>query len=211
MLGGWFAAKLPGYETILDIGFGTGLLMLMMAQKSKACIHGIEIDIKSFQQSEENVSQGSWKERLKLFQGDVRSYPFPIKYDFIISNPPFFENDLPSGKEQEKLAKHSSQLTLLELIEVIDKQLSPHGSFGVLLPFHRSEYFISKSEEYNFHLLEKLSIRHNSNHEFTRAVMHFGRHKENLVSFVEMSIHNNESDGYTEEFVDLLKDYYLYL
>ena len=211
MFGAWFAAKVPGYKTILDIGSGTGLLMLMMAQKSKALIHGIEIDKNSFQQSEENVSQSSWKERLRLFQGDVRSYSFPIKYEFIISNPPFFENDLPSDIEQEKLARHSSGLTLLELIEVLDKQLGPHGSFGILLPFHRSAYFISKAEEYNFHLLEKLSIRHSSNHEFTRVIMHFGRHQQNLVSHVEMSIHNDTDGGYTKEFANLLKDYYLYL
>ena len=99
----------------------------------------------------------------------------------------------------------------MELIAVVDKHLSQDGSFGILLPFQRSDYFISQCEEHNFHLLEKLSIRHSLNHEFTRAVMHFGRHKQNLVSFVEMSIHNNKSGGYTEEFVNLLKDYYLYL
>ena len=211
MLGAWFAGKLSSYASILDIGSGTGLLMLMMAQKSTALIHGIEIDMKSFTQLKENISNNSWRERLQVFPGDVRSYSFPEKYDFIISNPPFFENDLPSPMEQENLAKHSSQLTLLELIGAIDNHLSPDGSFGILLPHHRSAYFISKSEEFNFHLLEILSIRHSSNHDFTRAVMHFGRHKQNSISSVEMSIHPGTHSGYTVEFVELLKDYYLYL
>lgn len=88
MLGAWFAEKVPQYATILDIGSGTGLLMMMLAQKSKALIHGIELDISCFKQLKENICQNNWKERFKIFPGDVRSYIFADKYDFIITNPP---------------------------------------------------------------------------------------------------------------------------
>jgi tRNA1Val (adenine37-N6)-methyltransferase len=211
ILGAWFASKLSQNATVLDIGSGTGLLMLMIAQKSQSSIHGIEIDASSFKQLQENVSGCAWNERLTVFPGDVRSYSFPVKYDFIISNPPFFENDLASQLEKQNLAKHSTELMLVELIAVINKHLSPMGTFGILLPHHRSESFIAMCEKSNFHLLEKLSIRHSSRHDFTRAVMHFGRQKQQPIGLAEMNIHRDKAAGYTEEFIELLRDYYLYL
>ena len=90
ILGAWFSAKIARYSTVLDIGSGTGLLMMMLAQRSQAEIHGIEIDPTAYEQLKENTSQNDWQERLKVFAGDARSFHFPLKYDFIISNPPFF-------------------------------------------------------------------------------------------------------------------------
>jgi tRNA1Val (adenine37-N6)-methyltransferase len=210
MFGAWFAERIPQHSTILDIGSGTGLLMMMLAQKSKAVIHGIELDVSCFKQLRENISQNQWKDRLKVFAGDVRIYPFPGQYDFIISNPPFFENDLQSPLKELNLAKHSRDLSLKELILVIDRQLSEQGSFGILLPFDRWEYFNELSVQQHFYLREKLFVRHSPEHVFSRAILHYGRHKENRSPDFEMSIYK-ESNTYTKEFVDLLKDYYLYL
>src|ERR1700737_2802949 len=83
ILGAWFAEKIPSYSMILDIGSGTGLLMMMLAQKNKAEIQGIEIDLSSFKQLKENISHSKWKDKLKAFPGDVRTFKFPTKYDFI--------------------------------------------------------------------------------------------------------------------------------
>src|ERR1044071_239510 len=129
ILGAWFAAKIPEYSTVLDVGSGTGLLMMMLAQKTRSEIYGIEIDLPSYKQLKENISQNKWKERLKVFPGDARTYAFPVKYDFIITNPPFFENDLPAETEREQVAKHSKQLTLDEVIKIIDDHLQPYGAF----------------------------------------------------------------------------------
>jgi tRNA1Val (adenine37-N6)-methyltransferase len=210
MLGAWFAEKITIYATILDVGSGTGLLMMMLAQKSKAIIHGIELDTSCFNQLKENISQNHWKGRLKVFRGDARNYSFPDKYDFIISNPPFFENDLPSPSGEQNLAKHSRELSLQELIVVIGRQLSERGSFGILLPFDRWEHFDELSNQHHFYLREKLFIRHSPDHAFSRAILHYGRDKENYIPDLEMSIYKKDNT-YTEEFVDMLKDYYLYL
>lgn len=211
ILGAWFAEKVPQYSTILDIGSGTGLLMMMLAQKSKAVIHGIELDISCFKQLKENIAHNKWKDRLIVHPGDVRSYVFPDKYDFIISNPPFYENDLPSLTEEEKIAKHSRELSLKELLAVIDRDLSSDGAFGVLLPFDRWEDFNSISEERHFYLREKLFVRHSAAHPFNRAILHYSRHKENYVPTFELNINRKEGAGYTEEFIELMRDYYLYL
>src|SRR5688572_11439929 len=153
ILGAWFAEKLPDYSMALDMGAGTGLLMMMLAQKSQSEIHGIELDLSSFKQLKLNISQNKWKERLKAFPGDVRTYSFPVKYDFIITNPPFYENDLPSELLSEQVAKHSKMLTLEQVIAAIDRNLNPGGSFGILLPYHRWEFFNGLAGQNNFHLV----------------------------------------------------------
>lgn len=210
ILGAWFSAKIPQYTTVLDIGSGTGLLMMMLAQRSQAEIHGIEIDLAAYKQLKENTSQNDWKTRLKAFPGDARSFHFPLQYEFIISNPPFFEDDLQSASESEQIAKHSKHLTLDELVQVIGSNLQPHGAFGILLPYHRWEYFNQLATQASFSLTEKLFVRQTPRHPFFRAILHYTRTPDDFSPTFELTIHNG-AGGYTPEFVELMKDYYLYL
>ncbi len=210
ILGAWFAAKIPSYSTVLDIGSGTGLLMLMLAQKNKADIDGIEIDISAFKQLKENIAQSKWKERLRIFPGDTRSWSFSEKYDFIITNPPFFEDSLPASSDEENIARHSKELTLEELLMVIDKNLKPSGSFGILLPYHRTDYFEQLAFKNSFYVVEKLSVQQTPSHGYFRTILHLSRSRENTPLSFELII-QNEGGEYTEEFVELMKDYYLHL
>ena len=210
ILGAWFAAKIPDYYNILDIGSGTGLLMMMLAQRSQSEIHGIEIDLAAFKQLKENISQNSWKERMKVFPGDARTYSFPNKYNFIISNPPFFENDLPSDADGEQVAKHSKMLKLEELVQVIDNNLEANGSFGILLPFHRWQYFDELATKHKLYLTEKLFVKQTPAHDYFRAVLHYSRNHEHFVPSFDLVIHERERQ-YSEEFTELLKEYYLQL
>jgi tRNA1Val (adenine37-N6)-methyltransferase len=210
ILGAWFAEKIPSYSLVLDAGSGTGLLMFMLAQKSKAEIHGIEIDLDAYKQSKENINENKFKERMKVFPGDLRDYSFPEKYDLIISNPPFFEHSLLSPTDKKNIAKHSKELTLEELIKAIDANLKPTGSFGVLLPYDRSEYFEELASRNNFYLKEKLIVKQTPEHNFFRTVMHFSRIKNAKPEEFELTI-LGEGGDYTDEFMELMKDYYLNL
>ncbi|MBS1660230.1 MAG: methyltransferase [Bacteroidetes bacterium] len=211
ILGAWFAQKAPAWSHVLDIGSGTGLLMLMLAQKHKGEIRGIELDLAAYRQLRDNVGQSPWKQMLKVFPGDVRTFSFPGKFDFIISNPPFFEGDLLSASESSNLAKHSKELTLAELLEVIDANLSPEGSFGILLPYHRTAWFAEQAaNRYGFSLREQLLVRQTPRHDFFRSILYFSRHREASVPTSELTIQDGEG-GYTPDFVELMKDYYLYL
>jgi len=210
ILGAWFAEKIPSYSTVLDIGSGTGLLMLMLAQKNKALISGIEIDLPSYKQLKENIEQSPWKQRIYIYPGDVRQFAFPEKFDFIISNPPFFENDLPSKLETKNIAKHSKELSLNELMEVIDTNLDKSGSFGLLLPYHRTNYFEELALKHQFHLNEKLSIKQTAKHDFFRSILHFSRNKVQPMEDHILIIQGPDGK-YSEEFTELLKDYYLKL
>jgi len=210
ILGAWFSAKIPEYSAVLDIGSGTGLLMMMLAQRSQAEIHGIEIELTCYKHLKENISQNNWKERLKAFPGDARSYAFPLKYDFIISDPPFFENGLAGEDEREQIAKHSKSLTLDELIGVISNNLQPYGAFGILLPFHRWEYFDKLASAYGFYNTEKLFVKQSIRHGYFRAILHYSRSPQNFAPSYDLVI-QKEGGSYTEEFTELMKDYYLYL
>ncbi|WP_205509882.1 tRNA1(Val) (adenine(37)-N6)-methyltransferase [Longitalea arenae] len=210
IFGAWFSAKIPQYATVLDIGAGTGLLMMMLAQRSQAEIHGIEIDLAAYRQAKENISQNAWATRMKVFPGDARSFRFPLQYDFIITNPPFFEDDLPSTDDRAQTAKHSKHLTLEELIDVISGNLQPHGAFGILLPYHRWEYFHTLATRYSFSLTEKLFVKQSPRHNHFRAILHYTRHHEDFSPTFELTIQEPDR-SYTPEFMELMKDYYLYL
>jgi len=210
ILGAWFSEKTPDYSTVLDIGSGTGLLMLMLAQKHKGEIQGIELDLSAFRQLKENIGQSKWHNELKVFPGDVRKYNFSHKFDFIITNPPFFEGDLQADSHSRNLARHSKELTLTELLTSIDENLSSQGSFGILLPYHRVPYFEDLAKSRHFHLREKLLVRQTPRHDHFRAVLHFSRIKENFIPETELSIHNDQGQ-YTDDFVELMREYYLKL
>jgi len=210
IFGAWFSGKIPPNGTILDLGAGTGLLMMMLAQRSQSQIHGIEIDAAAYQQLQENTRQNDWQQRLTVFQGDARSFQFPQQYDFIISNPPFFESDLLSANDREQIAKHSTLLTLDELIRVIAANLKPAGSFGILLPFHRWEYFDKLAGHHHFYLAEKLEVKQSPKHAPFRAILHYTRAKHDFATTHHLTIQQIDR-AYTPEFAALLKDYYLYL
>jgi tRNA1Val (adenine37-N6)-methyltransferase len=210
ILGAWFAQKIPSYSLVLDMGSGTGLLMLMLAQKSNAEFHGIELNLSTYKQLKENILSSKWKKRITAFPGDLRSWLFSEKYDFIITNPPFYENDLEALTDEKNSAKHSRDLNFSELIIAIDENLKPEGSFGILLPYNRTSYFEKLALLNNFFVSEKLLIRQTPLHGYFRSVLHFSRTRYNESVVFDLTI-QNENKQYSSEFIELMKDYYLHL
>lgn len=210
LFGAWIAEKFENIlqpKNILDIGSGTGLLTFMLAQKSPAIIDAVEIDENSFEQTMINFQNSHWKDRLNVFHADIKTWEAEKKYDLIISNPPFFENDLRSANQNKNVAKHHDGLTLKELLNSVKKYLTADGNLAVLLPFHRVEQFKNDATEFNFFPREELFVRQTENHTFFRGMLLFGRNKMN-ASTRAITIKNKEGH-YTKEFNRLLKDYYL--
>ena len=216
LFGAWVAERIRNEKSIidncLDIGTGTGLLALMLAQGNKFSIDAVEIDKEAFEQSSKNIAASHWTDRIKILHGDAREYVFPYKYDVIISNPPFYEKELKSDDTKKNIARHNEGLLLPELIEVIKKNLKPDGSFYLLLPFKRNEEIRKILTEYQLAVQQITFVRQTVNHDYFRMMI-AGKLKptETVETIIdEISIHNN-MEQYPRAFLTLLKDYYLHL
>src|SRR5450631_3674511 len=192
VLGAWTALQLGQAKTILDIGTGTGLLALMLAQKSEGAIDAVESDTKSAGQARENIRQTSWSDRIRVVERDVRDYSNDASYDFIITNPPFFESDLHSPVHKKNQVKHDVSLTLDQLLTVISKNLKPHGQFSILLPHHRTAYFENLAITNNFFLQKKLTVRQTPAHAPFRSICLFSYQKPPDTISEELNIKEND-------------------
>jgi|SRR5450432_664851 len=207
ILGAWTALRVPGVKKILDIGTGTALLPLMLAQKSDARIDTIEWDPETCAQASENIQESPWSDRIHLLEGDARIYNYPGDYEYMIINPPFFESDLRSPELKKNKAKHEESLTLDELVSVIKYNLRSDGGFSILLPYHRTEYFGMLASSTGFFLQEKLTIRQTPAHAPFRTICQYGFKKPEHAFSKELTI-KNEAGKYSLEFIALMKDYY---
>lgn len=194
---------------VLDIGTGTGLLSLMLAQKnSNVSIDAVEIDRSAAEQAKENFRSSPWKDRLHIHHQPIQEFGFN-QYDLIISNPPFYESDLKSDNSKRNLALHSAALGLDDLLDVIQKHISANGKFAVLLPYHRSANFINHALLKDFHLIEEVSVKQTPKHPYFRSMLLFGRNKVQTNHY-DLCI-KEKNDDYSDEFKELLADYYLKL
>ena len=216
LFGAWIAnilkdisedAEIFNPEKILDIGTGTGLLALMLAQKSSAKIDAVEIEENAFDQASENFAESPWASRLKVINADIKEFTPQEKYDLILSNPPFFENDLKSAAHTKNLAKHTDGLLLKDLLLAIERLLKKHGKFALLLPAHRAKEFIILAENAKFYLEEKVLVKQTPAHDYFRTMLLFGKDKKDIKS--SNILIRNEEGTYTDEFGELLRDYYL--
>lgn len=215
LFGAWVAAETGGSQaagrgsTLLDVGCGTGLLSLMIAQKNKVEIDAIEIDSEAAEQAKENIEASPWKERITIINEDVLQWKRPKKYDVIISNPPFYEGDLKSGRSTKNIAHHDKGLRLEELLQFIKKRLTNDGLFYLLLPFKRETALDSLLAQFEFHLQKKVIVKQTTAHAPFRIMLQASNKKS--VTVVEEIWLKNSQQQYTEKFASLLKDYYLHL
>lgn len=195
---------------ILDIGSGTGLLSLMMAQQSAAEIHAIELDESACKQTDQNFLQSPWAERLFIHWDDIRTWKNESRFDLVISNPPFFEKHLWSQAGARNVARHDATLKLAELAAQMEQRLRPGGYGAVLLPYQRSGEMKDLLEKRKLYSFRVLYIKQTPVHDFFRSIFLFQQGVQNAILEEQLSIRENPVN-YSLAFVDLLKDYYLYL
>jgi tRNA1Val (adenine37-N6)-methyltransferase len=213
LFGAWVADDLQknnGAKTILDIGAGTGLLSLMVAQKNPEIqIDSIEIDGNATEQAMANAASSPWKETITTIHADAKNFNSKNKYDRVISNPPFYENELQSENKQKNIAHHSEDLALNDLLNTIKQNISTTGSFYLLLPYKRNNEISPLLNKYGFSISHKVNVRQSVNHNYFRIMIKAGL-KNSSPREEEIPIKDNNQQ-YTKQFIDLLKDYYLYL
>jgi tRNA1Val (adenine37-N6)-methyltransferase len=196
-----------GATTILDIGTGTGLLSLMLAQRSNAKIDAIEINENAYNQAVVNVNESIFNDKISVYKTSIQDFETDKRYNLIISNPPFFQNHLKSENESRNNSLHTDTLSFEDLLNSVLRLLSPNGTFVVLLPLHESSVFEQLSILQELYPQKKLTIRHQKGSKILRIITTFGRIKIEIIN--EELIIKNPDESYTPDFQGLLKDYYL--
>ena len=200
----------PGYiANYLDIGTGTGLLSLMLAQKTNALIDAVEIDLAAFEQAKENFITSPFKEKLSIYNEDILHFSTGKKYNGIICNPPFFKGDLRSPDTKKNAARHDTTLTLQQLLTTANRHLKEIGLLAVLLPYHRIDECIKEAKALHLYTAEKILLRHTAKHPWLRAILFLSKIKTTSTT-KELEI-KNQAGNYTDTCIFLLKEYYLHL
>ncbi|CAM3783336.1 tRNA1(Val) (adenine(37)-N6)-methyltransferase [Flavobacterium cucumis] len=209
LLGAW-TPLINNPHNILDIGAGTGILSLMLAQRSNAeQIDAIEIDEDAYEQCVENFEASPWGDKLFCFHAGLDEFVDEPEeeYDLIISNPPFYTDDYKSDNTSRDLARFEDALPFEELIEAAALLLSDNGIFSVIIPYKEEERFVSLCKELDLFPLKITRVKGTPTSEIKRSLLAFCRMEQTpLIDelVIEISRHN-----YTPEYIELTKDFYL--
>ncbi len=214
LLGAWASIETQP-NSILDIGAGTGVLALMLAQRTSAVpiaigiIDAIEIDNDAYEQCVENFEQSPWSDRLFCYHTSLEEFveEIEVQYDLIISNPPFYNDTFKSDNEQRDLARFTDAMPFRHLIESVSKLLSEDGLFSIVIPFSEENDFIVLASKEHLFPNRILRVKGSPSTDIKRSLIEF--------SFIEMEadvselIIETKRHHYTEAYVNLTKDFYL--
>jgi len=195
--------------SILDIGAGCGIISLMLAQRSNGYIDAVEVHKDSFDQCAKNFFNSNWSDRLHPVFTDFLKFNPKKKYDLIVSNPPFYENQLKSKKDKNiNLSRHSIQLSKLQLVEKAVELLNETGKFWILLPQSEFQAFIKVASEYELHLNEKIEIYSKVHSRVLRIIGCLSKEGRETINISKLIIHSQDRN-YTTEYKSLMKPFYL--
>lgn len=208
LLGAWIAPN--GSKRILDIGTGTGIIALMLAQKTSAEILAIDIDKESTEQASANVAESKFRNievKNISFQDLVNTTD--RKFNLIVTNPPYFIDSLKSTKDNRTIARHADVLPFEDLINGVKKLLDEKGKFCLILPRNEAERFREMAKQKGLYLSKLLRIRTRSDKDTEkRHIMQF-EFKETEFSESTLVIESDRNMKYSQEYIDLTKDYYI--
>lgn len=211
LLGAW-TPLYNGPCRILDIGSGTGLIALMIAQRSDAeQIDAVEIDEEAFMQCVENFENSSWGDRLYCYNASLEDFTEEffeeITYDLIVSNPPFYSENYKSGTLQRDTARFTESLPFEQLIACTEGLLSEDGIFSVIIPYKEEQTFVELSAEYGLYPFKICRVQGTPKSEIKRSMLAMTRIPAEIT--FENLVIETQRHQYTEEYITLTKDFYL--
>ena len=219
LLGAWTPITNNPFS-VLDIGTGTGIIALMLAQRSNAeQIDALEIDEEAYEQSVDNFENSPWSDRLFCFhagldefvdepEDDPSDSELAQQYDLIISNPPFYSEDYKTENIQRDLARFQDAMPFEDLVEAADLLLSENGIFSVIIPFKEEDRFLAIAKEYELYPMKITRVKGTANSEIKRSLLAFSR-KENYDLQIDELVIEIARHIYTPEYIALTKDFYL--
>lgn len=209
LLGAWTSLE-HHPNSVLDIGAGTGLIALQMAQRSDAeIVDAIEVDESAYEQCVTNFEASPWGDRLFCYHAGLDEFVDEVddRYDLIVSNPPFYAEEMKSGDTSRDRARQTSSLPFEELLEGVSKLLSTEGRFSVIIPYKEEADFIKLAGSFHLFPNKITRIKGNPNTSIKRSLLEFSFNKrtpETNELVIELERHQ-----YTKAYIDLTKDFYL--
>ena len=209
LLGAWI--RVQESKRILDAGCGTGLITLMLAQRSNAFIDAIDIDESAFLQAKENINNSIWNNRLNTYQTSLQDHAHNsnFKYDVVVSNPPFFSNALRPGNDARAKARHNHLLPFSELIGSSWNLLSDNGSLSLILPYEVSHEVVTEALKKGFFIKRTCQVIPKQGKAPKRILIEFTKYQYSLKSDEILVIEKEKRHQYTEEYIRLTKDFYI--
>lgn len=211
LLGAWTSLD-HNPKTILDIGTGTGLIALQLAQRSNnSIIEAIEIDESAYIQATENFVNSPWADilfchhqTLEKFYANTRK-----KYDLIVSNPPFNNENILPNDEARILARSNTSLSFAKLISITSKLLSPKGTFSIIIPFKEEAYFLAVAKKYDLYINRICRVKGSTTSKIKRSLLEFSFIENELIT--STLILENKRNDYTNAYKELVRAFYLHL
>ena len=206
LLGSW--ADVSSAHSILDIGTGTGLIALIVAQRCNAHITALEIDIETASQATENIEASTWKERIQVINCALQEFTNNNSFDFIISNPPYFNHSLKSPQQERTTARHTETLSYAELLDGVNRLLQPDGRFAVILPFQEKLNFYHLAEHHQLYPCRE-TIIYSTPHSQPKRFMAEFQHRKIDFEPQSLIIEAYGRHQYSEEYKKLTEEFYL--
>jgi tRNA1Val (adenine37-N6)-methyltransferase len=209
LLGAWTSLEHNPFS-ILDIGAGTGILSLMIAQRSHAqVIEALEIDDQAYEQCVDNFEQSTWNDRLFCYHASLDEFTEEIEdtYDLIICNPPFYSETYKSENSQRDLARYQDAMPFEHLLESVVALLSENGLFSVVLPYSEENHFTALALKASLFPKRITHVKGTPSTDIKRSLIEFSFSKSNLLTSV--LIIETARHIYTEDYINLTKDFYL--
>ena len=210
LLGAW--APIEHHpNAILDIGTGTGLIALMLAQRTSATqIDALEIDENAYEQAVDNFENSPWSDRLFCFHAGIDEFieEPEDEYDLIVSNPPFYSEDYKTDSEQRDLARFQEAMPFEDLVEAADLLLSENGIFAVIIPYKEEERFIDLCAEAELFPIKVTRVKGSHTTPIVRSLLAFKRYELSVLEADELVIEINRHE-YTDDYIALTQDFYI--
>ena len=210
LLGAWAPIEhIP--NQILDIGTGTGIIALMLAQRSNATqIDALEIEENAYEQATDNFENSPWNDRLFCFHAGLDEFMDEPEdeYDLIVSNPPFYSEDYKTNNEQRDLARFQDALPFEDLIEAADLLLSENGVLAVIIPFKEEDRFLAIAHEFELYPIQITHVKGTPTTEIKRSLLALSRNNIETPTINELVIEIGRHE-YTPEYIALTKAFYL--
>ena len=205
LLGAW--ADCDSAKNILDIGTGTGVIALQMAQRNpEAQVQAVEIDDAAAKRARANFDNSPWAERLEVEQSAVQEFEPAEKFDLIVSNPPYFVDSLLPPDERRSTARHTHDLTFEELDEAVARLLSEDGKFALILPITEFEKYLTLTQ---LHLVRRCDVHSVEGGATKRVMGEFAKRPTVEIACENLAIEKGKRGDYTDEYRALTKEFYL--